>query len=343
MNRNLWLILTLVVLVLGNVVWRIWSNWGLITVKVDGKPLSEVIRSIEKQGGVTIKTNLDGAKPVTMAVEKVELAEALETLAVVTDSRWRLTYVIGPDKGTIASALATISGGQRLEGWRTHYVPMFGLNQDTAVLPDPRRDLWDVQAPKEATLQSYLEQASRNVSASFMVPQTYNPAVTKAPGAGAIRKSLPKLVSRASGKYEEIFYLQGERRDRAEGDGRERRGNDDDGTRFAGNFGDGGGRGGGFNREAMEERMKNEIKKLPPAERAAAEAEQEERRKFFEEMRTLPPEQRAAKMEEFMEDPKNQERMDKAMAARDARQSPQQRMQRGQRYRERKQQSQQAR
>lgn len=339
MKRNHWLAFLTLLLLVGYVSWYFWNNWGLITVHAAEKPLGDVIRSIEKQGHVTIRTNMDLTKPVTMEVEKVVLAEALETLAVSSEARWRLTYLVAPDKGAIDAALATISAGERPEGWDTKYVPTMGMNNDDVlVLPDPRKDRWEVTEAKEANLQAYLEQASRHVSASFLVLESFNPAVPKAPSAGAVSKSLPKLVSTAKGSYKEIFLLQGDRRrERAEGEGRPP--GDDDGPRFAGNFGDGGGRRGGFNREAMEERVQNEINKMPTAQRETAQKEYNERKQFFEDLRTLPPEQQREKMQEFMSDPKNMERMENAMAAREARRSPESRAQRGQKYRQRKQQA----
>ena len=72
------------------------------------------------------------------------------------------------------------------------------------------------------------------------------------------------------------------------------------------------------------------MKKLPPAERAEAEATH----KFFQELRDLPREEREAK---FMNDPAVQERLEKGMSSRDARRSPQQRMERSRKYVENKQ------
>jgi hypothetical protein len=343
MKRNHWLALAILLLLAGNIVWYVWVHWGLITVHSKDQTLGTVIRSIEKQGHVTIRTNLDLTKPVQMDVVNVALAEALETLATVTDSRWRLAYYVGPDQGSIGGALAAITTGKRPEGWKTLYVPVPGFGGDEeAILPDPRRDPWEVKPAQESTLQAYLQQASRNVSASFLVPENWNPPVKSPPKAGPIGKALPRLVSAANGKYEEVFLLQGDPRERAENDrGRDRRGagGDDDGPRFAGNFGGGGPPGGGrggFDREAMEERIQNEINKLPAAERATAQAEHDERKKFFEDMKDLTPEQREARMQDFMNDPKNQDRMENAMNARDARRSPQQRAQRAQKYLQRK-------
>jgi hypothetical protein len=339
MKRQHWLILIVSLLLAGNVIWYFWMNWGLITVHSKNMSLEQVIRSIEKQGHVTIKTNLDLTKPVYMDVDKVVLAEALETLSTVTDSRWRLAYFVAPDKGAIGGAVANFTAGQKAEGWQAAYIPLMPLGEERAVPPDPRSDPWETKPAKEPTLQSYLQQAARSVAASFIYPENWNPPVNTPPKAAPIRKALPRLADAAGGKYQEIFLLEGNSRG-GDGEGRD----DDRGPRPAA-FGGGRDRGGsfgrpqGFDREAMEERMQAELKKLPPAERAAIEQEQEERKKFFEGMRDLPPEQRAAKMEEFMSDPRNEERMEKAMSAREARRSPEQRVQRGQRMRERKQQA----
>ncbi len=77
----------MVLILTGEVVNYFWSRWGLVTVHAKGQSLSQVIRSIEKQGHVTIRTNMDGTKPVDMWVTQVSLAEAMEKLSVVTDSR----------------------------------------------------------------------------------------------------------------------------------------------------------------------------------------------------------------------------------------------------------------
>lgn len=342
MKRQHWLIVAVLLLVVGNVLYHIWGNWGLITVHSTNKPLSEVIRSIEKQGHVTIRTNLDPTKPVHMDVDHVALAEALETLSVVTDSRWHLSYFVGPDKATVDGAVASFVAGQRPEGWKNFYVPLMQpVGEEPDVLPDPRTDSWAVKAVDQAqsTVQAYLQQASRNVSASFSAPESWNPAVKSAPSAGPIGKALPKLVTSAGGKYQEVFVLQGDQRRQARENGDRQPPQGDDGPRLAGNFGGGrpGGGRGGFDREAMEERAQAEINKLTGEAKAQAQRELDERKKFFEEMRNLTPEQRQAKMEDWMSQPANQERMENAQNQRDSRQSPEQRISRAQGYLQRMQ------
>jgi hypothetical protein len=330
MKRNHWLVLLVLVLLVGNAIFYYGTNWGLVTIHSENRPLAEIIRSIEKQGGVTVKTNMDGTTPVRMHVDKVKVAEAMETLSTLTESRWRLTYFVAADKGAISNALGTIAAGERPKDWKMLFIPAPSVGPEPPVPPDPRRDAWEVKTAAEPTLQAYLQQASKHVSAAFLVPEGWNPPVKNAPKPGAITKALPKLVNAVNGQYQEVFMLtRGGRRDRG-GDGP----GDGDGPRF----GDGG-PWGGFDREAMEERIQIEINKLPPAARAEAQKEHNERKAFFEEMRNLPPEQRMAKIQDMMNNPAMEERMEKGMSARDARSSPQQKLDRARKYLDRKAQS----
>jgi len=72
-------------LIFANIAYYLYNNWGLVTVKVTGAPLSQVIRSIEWQGWVKIYTNLPLDTKVTMYADHVPLAEAMETLAANVD------------------------------------------------------------------------------------------------------------------------------------------------------------------------------------------------------------------------------------------------------------------
>ena len=320
----------LAVLALANVAWLTWSRWGLITIHSDDRPLSEIIRSIEKQGGIKLRTDLDPATKVKMHVTRVPLTEALETLAALHDARWRLAYVFGPDQAAISTAIAGFEAGQKAEGWKLIYVPLVGVPgaEVEESPPDPRRDPWTVKVPAEPTLQAYLEDAGRNVFAAFAIPETWNPTIAKAPGSGEIARVAPKLASAAGGKCEEFFLL-----DRVG-----RRGPPDpaataDGAaqRPAGPPG-----GGGPDREAIEQRVLAEIAKLPAEKQPAAKQEFEERKAFFASLTDLTPEQRRAKLEEFFSRPEVQERMEERMALDEARRTPEQRVERFKKYNERK-------
>ncbi len=328
MNRRRILIVLAVLLLAGNVFYYVWKGWGLITIHAQDRPLSEIARSIERQGHVTLKYDLDPATKVSMNVVRVPVSEALETLSTVTESRWRLTYVFGSDAAAVRGEIATLSSDQRDESLTSLYVPLPPIGADSdGPLPDPRRDTWAVKVPDEHKLQAYLEGAAKGVSAEFVVPASWNPDVNSAPSSGQIRKVAPKLASAAKGKVEEIFLLAKNQRPRG-----------DDGERPDPGDGGGGRFGGGLNRGAIGDRMQAEIDKLPPEKRAAAQAEQDERKSFFTALRDLPQEERRAKMEEFFEKTEVQDRMEKMQADRDARRTPEQRMARAQKYRERKQQ-----
>ena len=335
MNRQRLLIPATILIVLVAVIYWICSGWGLITVDVNGKPLSEVIRSIEKQGGIVLKTNMDATKPVSMHVLKVPLTEALETLREITDSRWRLGYFFAADTATLKGAIDSIASGKRPEGWKNFEVPLFGRPgslDDAAVPMDPRYDVWNVNEPAEKTLQGFMQAAATGVSASFTCPEQFNPPVGKAPSSGEIRKSAAKLAKIAGAKVEEVFLLMGRPAGVAESD---RNRDEDDGGpgRGRSSFG---GRGGPPNFDLMRQRQVAEIAKLPKGEQAVAKAEFDEREQFFTALRDTPEADRRAKMEEYFNKPENQDKMADRKARGDERKTPEQRLQKYQSYVQRK-------
>ena len=323
-TRQRWLLIIVAVLLVGNVIHWVYSGWGMITIHADNQPLAEVVRKIQKQGHATIRTDIPADTMVTMHVDKVPLTEALETLSIVTDSRWRLTYLIAGDKGTIANALGALASGNRPEGWKSIYYPVPDLMEDEDRPPDPRKDTWAVKEPAEKTVQSYLEEAGRSVSASFLVPEKWNPTVNSKLRTGEVRKLMPKLASAAKGQVQEVFLLQ-----RGGGRGRETADDGDQERRWA----EGRRRG-----EGMEQRMQAEIDKLPAEKRAAAQAELDERKAFFASLRELPEDRRRERMQEFFERQDVQEKMEERDAQRDAKRTPEQRQKRYRSYVERKEQ-----
>ena len=341
MNRQKILVSATVLVALFSLVYWIWSGWGLISVDVKGKPLAEVIRSIEKQGGIVLKTNMDVTKPVTMYVHKVPLTDALETLAGVTDSRWRLGYFFAPDAATLKGAYESIASGKRPEGWKNFEVPLMGATAfagERGAPPDPRRDQWNVKAPAENTLQGFMQAAAAGVSASFTCPETFNPAVAKAPSSGQIRKLVPQVAKAAGAKFEEVFLLMG-RPPASPGSEVADAGRNDDDFGFSG-FGGGGpprGRGGsGDGRRPdftlMRERQLAEIAKLPAGEQPAAKEEFDEREKFFASLKDLTDDERRAKFAEMANSPANQDRMADRQIKGSERKSPEQRLAKYQNY-----------
>ena len=329
MNRQRLLVFAAAVLLLGNVAYRIWAGWGLITVNVTDAPLPTVIKSIEKQGGVSIRTNLEADKTVTMHVNKVPLSYALDVLANVADARVELSYFLAPTKPLIDAMLAALSSGEKPEGWQRFHVPLppgmivGGGDEGTS---DPRIDRWEVKPASEGTLQAYLEQAAKNVSARLEAPKDWNPAVASAPKSGEIQDVMPRLAKAAGGAVEQVFLITGRRRDvtpPTAGDGMP-----DQARRVLGLVTGGAGQDDAEREKmlrAMGDRMQAAIDQMPADKRPKAQADFDEGKKFFESMKDLTPEQRRAKMEERMQDPAQQEKFFSGMAKRDAMKTPQQR------------------
>jgi hypothetical protein len=332
MNRIRWFVVAVLVLLTANFATRWWKNRGLITIHCEDWPASKVVRELEKQGGITIKTNLTDETRIRMHLDKVPLTEAMETFAVVSEGRWRLTYVFAGGLGEIQNGINAMLANERPEGWKRLYFPMrrMGNDFDAGPAPDPRTDLWNVKTPEKDEFQSYAQQAARSVNAAIAFPETWNPSVHKQPSAGPIAKVAPALAKASGGRVLEVFLVQKNERRDDQDDG-------DQGPRFGfrGDNADEAER--DRRREAFIERAQAEIDKLPPEQRQAAQQRFEERRKFFEGMRDLPEAQRRAKMEEFFSGEQNQERMEARESERMARMTPDQRVDRSRRYVERKQ------
>lgn len=341
MTRTHWLLLTVLVLAVASGINHWWSGRGLVTIHCEDWPAPKVAREIERQGGIVLKTNLTADTKIRMHVDKVPVAEALETLATVAEARWRLAFVFAPKLPEAHAALASFVAGQRPEGWKMQFLPMFiPMGEESGAAPDPRADPWAVKPADKPEFQAYAEQAARSVNAAFAFPESWNPAVKKPPGSGPISDAAPALAKAAGGRVIEVFIIEKRQRDLADNvrpDG-EARPPGDGGPQLG--FGRRGPRPDGENRPeptdeerekmraAFSQRMQAEIEKLPPDQRAAA----EERRKFFESLRDLPPEERRAKMEERMSDPAMQERMEQRMSEHMARMTPDQRVQRAKGY-----------
>ena len=328
MNRSRLLLGCLLLLGLANLAYHFWRGWGVITVHAEDRPLAEVLRHIEKQGHVKIRSRLDPGTLVRVHLDRVSLHEALETLSAVTEARWRLTYLMG-DAGAISGALGTMGAqgdGQKLAGWKFYHYPLPPMpGEDAPLLEDPRKDPWKVEPVPDGKLSGYLDGGARKVSAAFGVPEGWDPEVSRPPGSGPVGRVAAALAKAAGGRVEEFILLDTGRREKK---------GDDRGEAFSGEGGRFRGR--DFNPEKMEQRVLAEIEKLPPEKQAVARAELEERKAFFAGIQNLSREERMAKFQEMFEKPEVQERFEKDRAERDARQSPAQRMARGQQYRERK-------
>src|SRR5258708_39307786 len=106
LSARSWLLVFLALLLATKGIFWFLSNWGLITVHVDNKPLAEVVRSIERQGHVTIRTNFDSATPLTLHVTRVRLVVAMQELSSAIRGRWRLAFSVGQDRSQAEAAVS---------------------------------------------------------------------------------------------------------------------------------------------------------------------------------------------------------------------------------------------
>jgi hypothetical protein len=344
-NRLRFCLVILGALCVANFAWHLWLGWNLITIDANGASIATVIGSIEKQAGIRLRTNLPSETTVTMHVRKASLLHALEVLAASTDANWNVTYVTAPDKGSIENALAGISSGKMPEGWKRFAAP--GMRGPAAEfdqgVSDPRQDPWKAKPASEGTLHAYLQQAAFMTTAQFWAPEVWNPNVPTPPKEAPLHSGVPKLAKAVHGYSAEVFVLRGrpQMRDIAATDQEPETPNADAAARV--NRGRAGGPPSEEMRQALEERLRAQIDRLPKEQRTAALAELDERKKFFEEISLLSPEERRAKMAERMEQAmSNAEvvaRMEAGSTKRSAMQTADQRAQRSKSYLDRKRQA----
>jgi hypothetical protein len=136
---------------------------------------------MERQGHATIQTDMSGDTPVMMDVVKVHLTDALETLSVSTDSRWRLLYFVAGDNAALKRGESAWFSGQLPDGWKMVSFPMGNLTQyladsDTPPL-DPRLDVYTPRTATPAPVQTFFSEAAQLTNAGFAFPSDWNPTV----------------------------------------------------------------------------------------------------------------------------------------------------------------------
>jgi hypothetical protein len=302
-SRNQILGAAVILLVVVNIAWRIISGWGLITVHADKAPLSRIVASIARQGGIDLRTDLDPATPVTLNIDRVPLTEALEDLAIVVDARWRLAYFLGPDRRDVRGALTDWQAGTKNDDWIwiEHRLPPLVEDDPDAAPPDPRQDRVLVKADGPADLQALLHQAAGLADAATVLPKAWNPSIASLPGTARVGDVVSRLAKAGHGTSTEVFLLTHGRHvargERPEGDD-----------------------GGGF-RWGNLEQMQLRVSLLPAAKRPEA----QKRLDDMKAMQALSPEERRARWQAMRDSPAGLDRMQDRMENRDAKMTPDQR------------------
>lgn len=319
---------------MGILAWRWASERGLVTLNYSNAPLSIVIESIERQGRVEIRTNADLATPVTIRLNRAPLFEAIDTLAVRIDADARLAYIAAPNGKQITDVLTAFSSDTNQGGWVV-FSSAFGVEILVGEVspPDPRHIEWKVTDAGDRSLQAMLDQGAQKTGVVFAVPFDWNPVLEKLPSSGKVGKVTADLLRSAKGNVKEIFLLTArfpQPEDApAQAELGETRRETVFSTRRDGRRG---------NLEWATERAQARIAMLPTDEQAEARGQFDEMQAFWESIRGLPEQERRARIEEHMNSPEVQIRMEERAVTRDARRTPEQREQRFRNYIRRKEQ-----
>jgi hypothetical protein len=296
------------VLVLANVILHFIWNWGLITVKVTNVPISQVIKSIERQGWVTIDSNIDPQTKISMYVDHVSLPEAMETLAVNADAQWHLGFFVAPTSAQVNEEIRSFKEGLDNDDDNTKTysfpTPLAMISDESTPVADPRRQVWpglqspapepppaadvsgDGQAPPApepppSSVQGYLRAFAEEADLWIMAPASWDTPVPSAPPASSsISSAIRHFVSSSHGSVAQAIILRGRPPRVADGQPRPR-----------GEY-----RGAGMDYSLMETRADNAINGLPRDAQPAARAQLQVALQQAREIRMAPPESRRQMM-----------------------------------------------
>jgi len=296
------------------------AGWGLVTIHVTNAPLGKIIASISRQGHVRVESSLDPTQLVSMDVDKVLPAVAVDILSLQTDSSWRLVYLAAPTKGEVNQGIISLSQSGTIEGWTTHYFPASPLETENGLALDPRRLELNIEGP-DRDLSKLLDEAAQKSGVMIATSPNWLPSAQKLPRVNQVRKVIPALVESARGKVAEFYFIkrhqtEGEPADHAPPAERESR------------FGDSQ----AMNPAWREEKQLAQIKQLPTSQQEAAKQKLVEQKTFFDQLKGLPPEERHAKIHQFISNPDTIQQMQDRMLLRQANQTADQRINRAVNY-----------
>jgi hypothetical protein len=303
----------LALLLFGSLIARWIGEWGLVTVHVKNAPLGKIIASISRQGHVQVETSMDLTKPVSLDVDRVPVAKAIDILAIRTDSSWRLIYLAAPTKLDLGAAVLSMKSGGKVDDWTTYdyHIPFDAV--DSEVVIDPRYSKLTLEGPDQS-LSLLLNQAAQKGGVVTAFPKDWLPTVSRIPDSNQVRKIIPGLVSAAHGKSEEFFFLAD----------RDHQSHDkpvaEDQPQLP------------MNPEWIEQRALAQIDLLPPEKKAEAKKDLAERKALFADMQKLSPEERRSKWKELMANPDFIDKMANYRLMRDANMTADQRISRAQNY-----------
>jgi hypothetical protein len=321
----------IVLLLLANIINYFWSNWGLITIHAKDKPIGQVIKSIERQGWVTIYSNIDPTLPITMDCDHVALPEAMETLSANVEypapadasgggggggmrgggAQWHLGFFVAPTSAQVKEEIRTFTEGADRDDDNIHVYnypsPLAILGDDSTPAADPRKQIWpglkmppapaaDATAPDGTPLQPEAPPSSVQGYLRAFARQADIWIMAPSSWDPPVKDAPAPDGSISSAIRHFIGGAHGSVTQAIVLRGRA--------LRVAGERPNrtGGWRGGGMDMSMMDDRMDNAINGLPPEAQPAARQKLADEKQFVKEMSVLPPEARWQRMRDhFME------------------------------------------
>ena len=281
------------------------SGWGLVTVHARDVTLGKVLTSIARQAHVRIESSVDPARKVSLDVDQVPLAEALDVLAQSAGASWRSAAVLASTQTAITEALLSLRENPKPEGWEIRYYPSPPMSQEGDIAIDPLTLEWNPEGPG-LKVASLLDEASQKSGLMTVFPKDWEVAAPNLPRTARTDKAIRELARSSRAKETFFYYL----------------------TDRPGGGGWGGRPKETFNPEWMDQRQSARIAKLPEDRRAEAKKDLEEWKARREEMKNLPPEERREKMRQMMSNPHAAEKIADRILVRDSTLTAQQRINR---------------
>jgi hypothetical protein len=295
----------LVLLIVANLIRWFFSDWGLITVTVTDAPLGQVLKSIQRQGWVTIYSDMDPTTKVSMYVVKVPLAEAMETLTANVGGQWKLGFFAAPNSAGVKQEIRAFQAGgadddSKIYSYQTPLQMLADTDADGLPAADPRLQSWPgyhppaappppppsadgqpdatppAPPPPPSNVQDYLQALAEEADIFVMAPASWSPNVAAPAPNSSIIHAVKNLVGSAHGSVQQAIVLRSRARRSSGGQ-----------HNFAG---------GDTGWAYMEDRMQNAINGLPADVRPQATAQLAQETKFQKDLQAVPPEQRGPMM-----------------------------------------------
>lgn len=248
-----------------------------ITINARGWPLRAVVQAFEKQGRISVLTNVAADKPVTIYLQKVPVPVALQKLATAIGAEFRIGYILAPGRRQLSETAADWEVGAFQGAWYQLRSPIVGAPRE-----HPENAAWKVEPEPTATLDAYLRQGSVSTGLCFLLNGNPDSKIATPPKSGTMDKTVRRLAGASGLECEgHAMLIDLQRSDRGLGEEAPRPGEERTAESWP---------------EPAEivKFLKNRIGEMPPDRRAEANEKIGEMEKLLDALKDHSPEERKA-------------------------------------------------